>query len=201
MQSTSSRRAFLASAAAAATLTAVSRPASASPAVVPVIWDGKKMYESFQKDGTGFSYPGPRGRKIAHCAIDPQCPDCIRLLERIKPLQKYVECFFYPISFLNIHSEPQGTSILIAKEPWKKLDEQHEHFRDPDFRGFKYGDVNALPVEVRNKVWTNTKLHRRCGCRAVPFGVFLNSKGEYVAFDENLTTRELAALFELKVRV
>ena len=38
---------------------------------------------------------------------------------------------------------------------------------------------------------------RRCGCRAVPFGVFKNSKGEYVGFDENLLTNELAELFEV----
>ena len=40
-------------------------------------------------------------------------------------------------------------------------------------------------------------LPRRCGCRAVPYGVYLNSKGEYVPFDENLTTDELAKIFEL----
>jgi hypothetical protein len=32
----------------------------------------------------------------------------------------------------------------------------------------------------------------------VPYGVFKNSKGEYVPFDENLTTDELSKLFELK---
>ncbi|MBS6157654.1 MAG: Tat pathway signal protein, partial [Sutterella sp.] len=56
-----------------------------------------------------------------------------------------------------------------------------------------------LPEDLRNKVWTNTKLHRRAGCRAVPYGVFKNSKGEYKPFDENLSTEELAALFEVKL--
>ena len=85
-----------------------------------------------------------------------------------------------------------------SKEPWKKYDEQHEHFRDPEFRGIRY-DLAKLPDDLRNKVWTNTKLHRRAGCRAVPYGVFKNSKGEYKPFDENLSTEELAALFEVKL--
>ena len=77
-----------------------------------------------------------------------------------------------------------------------KLQEQHDHFKDPDFRGIRY-DITTLPMDVRQKVWTNTKLHRRSGCRAVPYGVYKNSKGEYVPFDENLNTDELATLFEL----
>ena len=62
--------------------------------------------------------------------------------------------------------------------------------------------ISATPSsadDLRNKVWTNTKLHRRAGCRAVPYGVFKNSKGEYKPFDENLSTEELAALFEVKL--
>ena len=33
--------------------------AHAAPASVPVIWDGKKMFESFEKEGTGISSKGP----------------------------------------------------------------------------------------------------------------------------------------------
>ena len=118
--------------------------------------------------------------------------------ENVKPLLSKVNVIFFPIAFLNINSEPQGSTILASKEPWKKYDEQHEHFRDPEFRGIRY-DLAKLPDDLRNKVWTNTKLHRRAGCRAVPYGVFKNSKGEYKPFDENLSTEELAALFEVKL--
>ena len=172
--------------------------AQAAPANVPVIWDGRKMYESFARQGTGFSYPGPAGRPKAYVAFDTQCPDCMRLMERIRSLQDQVEVIWCPIAFLNIHSEPQGSTILAAAEPWRKLDEQHEHFRDA-FRGIRY-DLASLPEELRNKVWTNTKLHRRSGCRAVPYGVFKNARGEYLPFDENLTTEELAALFGVQAK-
>jgi hypothetical protein len=163
-----------------------------------VIWDGKKMYETFKAQGAGFSYPGPADRPVAYVAIDPQCPDCMKFTENVKPLLSKVNVIFFPIAFLNINSEPQGSTILASKEPWKKYDEQHEHFRDPEFRGIRY-DLAKLPDDLRNKVWTNTKLHRRAGCRAVPYGVFKNSKGEYKPFDENLSTEELAALFEVKL--
>ena len=195
MTTTLTRRSLLG---AAVLCAAAAQPVFAKPASVPSIWDGRKMYETMEKDGTYFTYPGSSGRKVAHVFIDTQCPDCDRLFTRLQPLFSRVEVRFYPISFMNIHSEPQATTILMAKAPWKLFDRHHEHFRDADFRGLRYGKVEALPVELRNKVWTNTKLHRRCGCRAVPYGVFKNSRGEFVPFDENLTTRELQGLFELK---
>lgn len=185
------REAFAAAAALAAV--SASGAAKAAPANVPVIWDGKKMYETFEKQATGLSYPGSAGRPKAYVAFDPQCPDCMKLMEQVRPLYPQVDVVWCPIAFLNIHSEPQGSAILAAPEPWKLLDDQHEHFRD-EFRGIRY-DLAKLPEELRNKVWTNTKLHRRAGCRAVPYGVFKNAKGEFLPFDENLTTEELAALF------
>ena len=181
MQSIVSRRKILIASLGAAAV-GLTRTAQAAPANVPSIWDGKKMYDSFLKDGTGFSFPHKPNAPVAVVAFDTQCPDCMRLFTRIKPLLNNVDVIFYPISFMNIHSEPQGTTILMSK--------------DPDFRGIRY-DVSKLPEDLRNKVWTNTKLHRRSGCRAVPYGVFKNSKGEYVPFDENLTTEELKKVFEL----
>ena len=156
--------------------------AHAAPASVPVIWDGKKMFESFEKEGTGISSKGPT---------------CWQLHRKLEPFLDKIEFVFCPISFMNIHSEPQATTILIDKNPLAKLEEHFAHFTDIEFRGIRYGSVEKLPVEVRDKVWTNTKLHRRAGCRAVPYGVFKNSKGEYVPFDERLTTEELKNLFEL----
>ena len=197
MQSIVSRRKILIASLGAAAV-GLTRTAQAAPANVPSIWDGKKMYETFKAQGTGFSYPGPADRPVAYVAIDPQCPDCMKFTENVKPLLSKVNVIFFPIAFLNINSEPQGSTILASKEPWKKYEEQHEHFRDPEFRGIRY-DLSKLPDDLRNKVWLNTKLHRRAGCRAVPYGVFKNSKGEYKPFDENLSTEELAALFEVKL--
>ncbi len=192
-----SRRSALALAAAAVT-GAVSAPAVSAPAKVPTIWEGKKMYESFAKEGHGFSYPGPAGRPKAYVAIDTQCPDCMRLMERIRPLQDKIDVVYFPIAWMNIHSDAQGALIFASDKPWEVLDAQHEHFRDEGFRGLRY-DITKLSEKYRNWCWDNSKLHRRCGCRAVPYGVFKNSKGEYVPFDENLLTAELAELFEVKL--
>ena len=176
---------------------AVTAPAvQAAPANVPVIWDGKKMWETFEKDATGFAFPSVKGSPKAYVAFDSQCPDCIRLFERIKPILNRVNLIWCPVAFLNIHSDPQGALMLIDQDPAAKFMEQHDHFRDSGFRGFRY-DITKIPEDVRNKVWTNTKLHRRCGCRAVPYGVYRNTKGQYIPFDENLSTLELSALFEL----
>lgn len=180
----------------AGAVAATAHQAVAKPANVPSIWEGEKMYNTLIKDGTGFTNPGKADRKKAYVIFDTQCPDCIRLLDRAMPLFDKVEFTFYPIAYMNIHSDPQGALILSSSDPMKVLEEHHAHFRDADFRGIRY-DIAKIDPELRNKVWMNTKLHRRCGCRAVPYGVFKNSKGEFVPFDENLTTAELAKLFEL----
>ena len=154
-------------------------------------------HESFAKEGTGISSKGPAGRPKAYVAFDTQCRDCWQLHRKLASFMDKIEFVFCPISFMNIHSEPQATTILIDKDPLAKLEEHFAHFTDIEFQGIRYGLVEKLPVEVRDKVWTNTKLHRRSGCRAVPYGVFKNSKGQYLPFDERLTVEELKQLFEL----
>ena len=98
-------------------------PANAAPASVPVIWDGKKMFESFEKDATGISSKGPAGRPKAYVAFDTQCRDCWQLHRKLEPFLDKIEFVFCPISFMNIHSEPQATTILIDKDPLAKLEE------------------------------------------------------------------------------
>lgn len=192
-----SRRTLALGTAAAAAAAFFPGAVAAKPANVPVIWDGKKMWETFEKDGTGFSFPHKPGSPKAYVTFDTQCPDCIRFYDNIAPLLDNINLVWCPIAFLNIHSDPQGAAILIAKNPAEKFMEQHLHFRDAGFRGFRY-DLAKIPEDVRNKVWTNTKLARRSGCRAVPFGVYKNPEGEYIALDENLKTEELKAIFGLK---
>ena len=182
---------------AAAALALSTTAAQAKPAKVPEGWDGKKMYETMTKDGVGFRSPTPASvKKTAHVFFDTQCPDCMRLMEHIRPLHAKIDVVYCPIAWMNIHSDAQGAMIFASDKPWEVLDAQHEHFRDEGFRGLRY-DITKLSEKFRNWCWDNSKLHRRCGCRAVPYGVFKNSKGEYVPFDENLTTAELAKIFEV----
>ena len=55
MEHLSRRKALLG---AASLAVAAAAPAvTAAPANVPVIWDGKKIWESFEKDATGFAFP------------------------------------------------------------------------------------------------------------------------------------------------
>lgn len=195
---TISRRKALIFAAAAAGASVVAAPATAEPAAVPSIWDGEKMYTSYEKDGTGISYPGKVGRPKAFVAFDTQCPYCVQLMDRLQPYYDRIDVVYMPVTLLSIHSEPQATTMLLDKNPHLKLEEHHDKFRDPEFRGLRYGNVNDLPVDLRNKVWTNTKIHRRSGCLTVPYGVFKNAKGEYVPFDHKITRAELAKIFDLE---
>ncbi len=182
---------------AAAALAAGAAPAIARPVKVPLEWDGKMMYETTLKSAIGFrSYAPADVKKTVYVYFDPQCPDCIRLMDNLDPIKDRIAVMYYPTALLNPHSEPQGAMMLADKDPYGMLLKHHEHFRDADFRGLRY-DASKLSYELRNKVWINTKLHRRCGCRAIPYGVYLNSKGEYVPVDENPTTDELIKLFEL----
>ena len=119
--------------------------AHAAPASVPVIWDGKKMFESFEKEGTGISSKGPAGRPKAYVAFDTQCRDCWQLHRKLEPFLDKIEFVFCPISFMNIHSEPQATTILIDKDPLAKLEEHFAHFTDVEFRGIRYGSVENYP--------------------------------------------------------
>lgn len=90
MQSIVSRRKILI-ASLGASAVGLTRTAQAAPANVPSIWDGKKMYDSFLRDGTGFSFPHKPNAPVAVVAFDTQCPDCIRLFTRIKPLLNDVD--------------------------------------------------------------------------------------------------------------
>lgn len=64
MQSIVSRRKILIASLGAAAV-GLTRTAQAAPANVPSIWDGKKMYDSFLKDGTGFSFPHKPNAPVA----------------------------------------------------------------------------------------------------------------------------------------
>ena len=128
MQSIVSRRKILIASLGAAAV-GLTRTAQAAPANVPSIWDGKKMYDSFLKDGTGFSFPHKPNAPVAVVACDTQCPDCMRLFSRLKPLLYDFDVILYPISFMTIHSTPPGTPILTFKDPATTFEDQHEQFK------------------------------------------------------------------------
>ena len=68
--------------------------AQAAPASVPVIWDGKKMFESFEKEATGISSQGPAGGPKAYLAFDTQCRDCWQLHRKLEPFMDKIEFVF-----------------------------------------------------------------------------------------------------------
>ena len=98
-----SRRTLALGTAAAAAAAVFPGAVAAKPANVPVIWDGKKMWETFEKDGTGFSFPHKPGSPKAYVTFDTQCPDCIRFYDNIAPLLDNINLVWCPIAFLNIH--------------------------------------------------------------------------------------------------
>lgn len=153
--------------------------------------------EGFESKGTGVSFPGPAGRPVAYCAFDPQCRWCIKLLNDWMPLKDLVDVHWMPVALLNIHSEPQGAQILASKNPAKMMLEQHDHFKDPDFKGLRY-DLTKIPEKFRTAVWENSKIFRRNACRTVPYGVFKDAKGVYRPIYSGMSTEELAKLFGVK---
>ena len=143
--------------------------------------------------------PGTEGLPTAYIAFDPQCPWCEKLHRAATPLYSKVRIIWCPVAVLNINSEPQGSMILSASDPWKKFLEHEDHFHDAAFRGLPVDqkEVWKLPEKIRAKVWTNSKIVRRNGTRTIPFGVFRTAKGEYRAIYSGMTTEDLKKVFDL----
>ena len=120
------RRQMLAAiAAAAAAPAALAAEASGAPKKVwpkvPEGWYGEGMYQDLAKDGTGVTAPGTEGLPTAYIAFDPQCPWCEKLHRAATPLYSKVRIIWCPVAVLNINSEPQGSMILSASDPWKSM--------------------------------------------------------------------------------
>jgi hypothetical protein len=163
-------------------------------------WWGQGMYEELEKKGMGIAAPGPAGRKKAFIAFDTQCPWCHHLHKQLIPLYDRVEVVWFPVATLTIWSEPQGAMMLAAEDPWKLFLHHMDIFRKDDRpRGIAVDPAKIwnIPLKFREGVWTNSKIIRRNVCRTVPYGVFKNSKGEFIPLYSRLTTEELAKIFEL----
>ncbi|HBC70304.1 MAG TPA: Tat pathway signal protein [Sutterella sp.] len=174
-------------------------PAHEFPKVLADWW-GQGMYEDLEKSGMGISVPGPAGRRKAFIAFDTQCPWCHRLHEQLIPLYPKVEVVWFPVATLSVWSEPQGALMLAAKDPWKLFLHHMDIFKtNENPRGIPVdtGRIWNIPRKFRDGVWTNSKIVRRNACRTIPYGVFKNSKGEFIPLYSRLTTADLAKIFEL----
>ncbi len=175
------------------------KPAHKFPRVLSE-WYGEGMYEDLEKQGMGIPVPGPAGRRKAFIAFDTQCPWCHRLHEALVPLYDRVEVVWFPVAMLSYWSEAQAVAMLSDKDPWGRFLEHQDIFK---LTKKPYGiqvDPRAVwdaPVKYRDGVWTNTKIVRRNACRTIPYGVFKNSKGEFIPLYSRLSTEELARIFEL----
>lgn len=197
------RRDLIAGAAAAAAL--ISAPARGEPGKkdwpkVPEGWWGEGMFEELAKKGWGVSAPGPEGRPVAYIAFDPQCPWCEKLHRAATPLYERFRIVWVPVAVLNVNSEPQGTMILAAPDPWGKFLEHEDRFYDKDFRGIPVDQkqVWQLPAAIRQRVWDNSKIARRNGCRTIPFGVFKAGPGDYRPIYSGMTTEDLEKVLGTK---
>ena len=171
---------------------------------VPTDWWGQGMYEDLLEKGTGIAAPGkaPAGKGSLLICFDTQCPWCHKLFEALKPLNDKVRIVWYPIALLTVWSEPQGALLLTQKDPYTALEEHIRVFRQTDEpRGIKVDPAHVWDIDrkMRNAVWNNSKIFRRNGCRLTPFGVYKNSKGEFVPVYSRMKTEELAKILEVPV--
>lgn len=195
------RRALLAAAAALAAASAAraeEKKAKVWPKV-PDGWYGEGMFEDLAAKGAGVFAPGAESRPVAYIAFDTQCPWCEKLHRAATPLYGEVKIIWVPVAILNVNSEPQGSMILAADDPWAKFLEHEDRFHDKDFRGLPVDqkEVWKLPAKVRQQVWDNSKIARRNGCRTIPFGVFKTKEGEYRPIYSGMTTDDLRKVFGL----
>lgn len=171
---------------------------------VPTDWWGRGMYEDLLEKGTGFAAPGngPVGKGSLLICFDTQCPWCHKLFATLKPLEGKVRMVWYPVALLSVWSEPQGALLLTQPDPYAAFAEHIDVFRQTDEpRGIKIDTAHVWDIsrKMRNGVWVNSKIFRRNGTRTVPFGVFRNSKGEYVPVYSRMDTHELAKLLEVSL--
>ncbi len=166
---------------------------------VPAEWYGEGVWNDLTEKGTGVVAPGPEGRPVAYIAFDTQCPWCEKLHRALEPLYRQVKVVWFPVAVLNVNSEPQGSMILSAEDPWKKFLEHEDHFLDAEFRGLKVDqkEVWKLDPAIRQKVWENSKIMRRNGTRTIPYGVFKTPDGQFVPIYSGMKTEELRKLFGL----
>lgn len=165
--------------------------------LIPTDWDPHEMYTEFMAHGVGVEFAGPDSRPMAFIAFDTQCSWCMRLMAQTRPLQQYINFVWLPVAVLNPYSETQGAAILASLDRAQMLERHESQFDNENIRGLNT-EAMIVPWEMRQAVWTNTRIFRRCAARVVPFGVMKDANGEYRAIHSGMKTHQLAALFGIK---
>lgn len=165
--------------------------------LIPTDWDPHEMYTEYLGKGVGVEFPGPDNRPVAFIAFDTQCSWCVRLMDQARPLQQYINFIWLPVAVLNPHSESQGAAILASPNRADMLERHEAQFYNKELRGLNTESM-IIPWEMREAVWNNTRIFRRCAARVVPFGVMKDANGQYKAIYSGMKTKDLATLFGVK---
>lgn len=165
--------------------------------LIPTDWDPHEMYTEYLSKGVGIEFPGQDGRPKAFIAFDTQCSWCMRLMNQTRPLQQFINFVWLPVAVLNPHSELQGAAILSSTNRASMLESHEAQFGNEGVRGIKTESM-IIPWEMREAVWSNTRIFRRSAARVVPFGVMKKANGVYQAITPGMKTKEIAALFGIK---
>ena len=158
---------------------------------VPTDFNPEEFFVELAERGTGLVIGNKNAKIEVSVVFDTQCPWCVWLYNQFKPFEDRVKFNWYPTAVLNSWSELQGTAIIASKDPAATFRENEAHFRDA-FRGL---DVRGkdFPFELKKKVWENSKIARRSGCRVVPFCVLKIPDGRFIPFPK-VTSEEFAKI-------
>ena len=178
-------------AAAAGTVAAAQKRTWPEKPRVPTDFNPEEFFVELAENGTGFVIGNKKAKLEVSIVFDTQCRWCVWVYNQLKPFEDRVKFNWYPTAVLNSWSELQGAAIIASKDPAAAFRENEAHFRD-EFRGL---DVRGkdFPFEIKKKVWENSNIARRSGCRVVPFCVLKTPEGRYIPFPK-VTSEEFAKI-------
>ncbi|HWI83288.1 thioredoxin fold domain-containing protein [Ramlibacter sp.] len=150
---------------------------------------------AIEAEAKGFVVGSPMATRTVYVFFDPQCPHCAVLWQAAKPLKSQAKFVWIPVGFIGETSVNQGATILAAKDPIAKMEENEASVLA------KTGGISAEGVtdELKQAVKKNTALLTRFGFESVPTFVALHAQtGALVTNEGSLPTAELAAKLGLQ---
>lgn len=154
--------------------------AAAEPVSIPAI----------EAEARGFVVGSPMSVRTVYVFFDPQCPHCAALWGAAKPLKSQAKFVWIPVGIMNKSSEPQGATLLAAKDPVAVMDE-HEASMAAKKGGI--GAASGIDAQ-RAMVAKNTALMNRFGFGSIPTIVAKHAQtGAVITREGGLPTAELAA--------
>lgn len=169
------------------TSTSAAAPAAAAKAPVSVA--------AIEADGKGFTVGAPMAAHTVYVFFDPQCPHCAALWQSAKSLKSQAKFVWMPVGLIGEKSIAQGATILAAKDPIAKMDENESSVLAQAGGISAAGDIDAQKAIVKK----NTDLFTKFGFEGVPTIVALNAKtGALVTNEGSLPPEELAAKLGLQ---